>query len=203
MPQLGDLDVLEGVPQADQLAPEQQEAIKMIAAMVIAKFLQSMLEQPSAWRQFLGGGEAPRTAPTIPPRGSVRGIKPRDLAPRTAAPLPGSTDVSTTGAVIPGKKGIPGGLKTNAARGAALVRQKFGFKGDIGGMRAPGGKPSDHHHGNAIDVMTRGNRSQGNQIKDYFIQNAKELGVKYVIYEQKIYGPQNGWKGDPMEDRGR
>jgi hypothetical protein len=29
-----------------------------------------------------------------------------------------------------------------------------------------------------------------------------ELGVKYVIFEQKIYGSWTGWKAERMEDRG-
>jgi len=187
------------VPPIIGLTPEQKQQIQQIAAIIIGQFLQSMIEQPSAWQQFLGGqGDTP-TAPTLPQRNTKRGIAPRDITPNTDL----RNEVLSRKNVVPAKNGIPGGLKPNAARGAALVREKFGFKGDIGGMRPKGvGKPSDHHHGNAIDVMTRGNRAQGLQIRDYFIQNAKDLGVKYVICEQTIYSADNGWKGRKMEDRG-
>ena len=42
----------------------------------------------------------------------------------------------------------------------------------------------------------------GQQITEFAIKHASELGVKYVIYKQKIYAPYTGWEGRAMEDRG-
>ncbi len=145
-------------------------------------------------------GAAPRGgAPRAPAEARPR--QPAGTAPAGTRPGPASRDVTPNTPVTPGRNGVPAGLQPNAARGAALVRD-LGFTGTIGGMRAPGGRPSDHHHGNAIDVMTHGDRAMGNKVKDYFIQNARELGVKYVIYEQRIYSAANNWQGRLMEDRG-
>lgn len=109
--------------------------------------------------------------------------------------------VPDLGDVTAGKNGVPSGLNDNAARGAAAVRQVFGFDGTIGGL---GQRPykSDHPHGNAIDVMTNDDMELGQQVADYFVSNADKLGVKYVIFAQHIASAKGGWKWRKMEDRG-
>jgi hypothetical protein len=116
----------------------------------------------------------------------------------TTAP---SGPVPDLGNVVPGQDGVPSGLRPNAARGAAVARKVFNFDGTIGGVGSRPG-PSDHPSGNAIDLMTNSNTQLGNSMKDYYVQHAQELGVKYVIFQQRIYSPSNGWRGAPMEDRG-
>jgi hypothetical protein len=108
---------------------------------------------------------------------------------------------SNIGPAVPGQDGVPAGLHENAARGAKVVREVFGFDGTIGGLgERPG--PSDHPHGNAIDVMTLSNMQQGQQIADFMVKHAQELGVKYVIFNQMIASPRDNWAWRPMEDRG-
>ncbi|GAB2499665.1 coiled-coil domain-containing protein [Nocardiopsis aegyptia] len=67
----------------------------------------------------------------------------------------------------------------------------------------------DHGTGQACDFMvavigthpSAGNRSTGNAIAQYAIDNASRLGVKYVIWEQRIWQPSSGqWVA--MSDRG-
>ncbi|MFI6576467.1 coiled-coil domain-containing protein [Nocardiopsis sp. NPDC050513] len=67
----------------------------------------------------------------------------------------------------------------------------------------------DHGSGQACDFMVSvigthpsgGNRSVGNQIAQYAIDNVDRLGVKYVIWEQRIWHAQNRqWVA--MNDRG-
>jgi hypothetical protein len=99
-----------------------------------------------------------------------------------------------------GERGIPDGLRPNAANGARVVRE-MGFTGTIGGLGHRAGK-SDHPHGNAIDVMTHGDTRMGRQVAEHFRQNHDELGVKYVIYQQHIASPRTGWQWRRMEDRG-
>ncbi len=110
--------------------------------------------------------------------------------------IPNAENVSA----IAGKNGVPAGLQPNAARGAALVR-KMGFKGTIGGVGHRTGK-SDHPHGNAIDVMTNKDMKKGQEITNFFVKNANKLGVKYVIFNQRMYSAKTGWKGRAMTDRG-
>ncbi len=56
---------------------------------------------------------------------------------------------------------------------------------------------SDHPRGLALDLMVRGER--GDRIAECALANQEELGVSYVIWEQRVnYG--DGWEG--MSDRG-
>lgn len=56
---------------------------------------------------------------------------------------------------------------------------------------------SDHPRGLALDLMVRGER--GDRIAECALANQDELGVSYVIWEQRVnYG--DGWEG--MSDRG-
>ncbi len=98
------------------------------------------------------------------------------------------------------QQGIPAGLRPNAAQGARVARE-MGFTGVIGGIGHRSG-PSDHPHGNAIDVMTMNNRAQGREIAERFRRDHAQLGVKYVIFEQQIASPRTGWQWQPMPNRG-
>ncbi|OLT21596.1 hypothetical protein BJF78_08295 [Pseudonocardia sp. CNS-139] len=56
---------------------------------------------------------------------------------------------------------------------------------------------SDHPSGHAVDLMVRGER--GDRIAECALANREELGISYVIWEQRVnHG--DGW--ERMEDRG-
>ncbi|MDO5627629.1 MAG: hypothetical protein Q4G43_04835 [Mobilicoccus sp.] len=95
--------------------------------------------------------------------------------------------------------GGPGvsGLQTWPAAVRARVAAEFGVA-HIGGYR-PGHGKSDHHSGHALDIMIRGQK--GTEIADWFRANARDLNVKYVIWEQGYWHP--GMRAyRPMADRG-
>ncbi len=74
-----------------------------------------------------------------------------------------------------------------------------GAVSSFGGYRA--GDGGDHGSGRAVDIMVSG--QPGRDIARYVQTHARELGVEYVIYEQKIWtagNPTSQWK--TMEDRG-
>ncbi|OZM81958.1 hypothetical protein [Pseudonocardia sp. MH-G8] len=58
-------------------------------------------------------------------------------------------------------------------------------------------RDSDHPRGLAIDLMVRGER--GDRIAECALSNQEELGVDYVIWEQR-YNDGDGW--ERMSDRG-
>ncbi|HMR48770.1 MAG TPA: hypothetical protein PKE40_05940, partial [Arachnia sp.] len=64
----------------------------------------------------------------------------------------------------------------------------------------------DHPAGRAVDVMIPNYRSDnalGYEIAEYFKDNAKQFGVSYIIWDQKIWSVQRnkeGWRA--MSDRG-
>lgn len=56
---------------------------------------------------------------------------------------------------------------------------------------------SDHPAGLALDLMV--DRDPGEQLAEYAVENMDRLGIKYVIYRQRI-NTGSGWEA--MEDRG-
>lgn len=78
-------------------------------------------------------------------------------------------------------------------RGASLI--------DIGGTRASARDMHGHPSGNALDFMVLGDSALGDAIVSYHVQNWDELGVEYVIWQQRILmTPGGSWEW--MEDRG-
>src|SRR4029453_313865 len=81
----------------------------------------------------------------------------------------------------------------NTKRLCGLVERIFAVH-SIGGWRPYGSVPgSDHPKGRAIDVMTWSNRSLGWRIANWAVANAGALGVKYVIFNARIWTRSRGW----------
>ncbi|HZB33451.1 MAG TPA: hypothetical protein VE465_25055 [Streptosporangiaceae bacterium] len=87
------------------------------------------------------------------------------------------------------------------------IDRRFGPFPVIGCLRP--GDPQDHGSGRACDFMestggampTADRQRHGDQVAEWVIANAGRLGVKYVIWRQRIYDMRSpGW--DSMEDRG-
>ena len=76
------------------------------------------------------------------------------------------------------------------------VREEFPELDSFGGVRA--GDPGDHGSGHAVDIMT--STSEGNAVAEYLQGRAGELGIKYLIWQQRRWSPGGSWV--PMEDRG-
>ena len=111
---------------------------------------------------------------------------------------PGSSDKPVSGAPCGVSASIESGLTPNAISAYRAVCANFPQVKSYGGRRNDPG--SDHNTGQAVDAMIRG--QVGDEITAFLIKNRKELNIKYVIWEQKIYAPYTGWKGRPMENRG-
>ncbi|GAB3112443.1 hypothetical protein GCM10027055_15410 [Janibacter alkaliphilus] len=88
------------------------------------------------------------------------------------------------------------GLSSAAQRVYSAVRTEFPHLSNIGGYRA--GDSGDHGSGNAVDVMC--GSADGDAVAAWATSNAGPLGIKYVIWEQRIWLPGQGWRA--MEDRG-
>lgn len=141
-------------------------------------------EQPGGWGQP-GYGLA-GFAPDEEGRFDLSGLNPSQLR------------------VTPGRDGVPRGLRPNAARGAALFRDVFGFEGVIGGLGTRP-NPTDHDDGNAIDVMTNEDKDLGYAYLEALLANTElleQMGVEYIIFDQVIYSRWRGYEGRRMEDRG-
>lgn len=88
------------------------------------------------------------------------------------------------------------------------VDSKFGAFPAIGCARP--GDPQDHGSGRACDFMesTAGRMpsasatAHGDQVSQYLISNASRLGLKYIIWRQRIYDFRGGGGWRTMENRG-
>jgi hypothetical protein len=88
-----------------------------------------------------------------------------------------------------------GRVKNWVATSGKELRCRFDVD-TVYGLAARAGS-SDHPSGLALDFMV--NRATGDKLAAYALKNKDRLGIKYVIYRQRInYG--TGWR--PMEDRG-
>ncbi|QVQ54844.1 hypothetical protein J4H86_11670 [Spiractinospora alimapuensis] len=93
-----------------------------------------------------------------------------------------------------------------AARDEIIM--ELGTPYDVGCLRP--GDPGDHGTGNACDWMmsvggtmpTDENLAWGDAIADYAIENADRLGIKYVIWKQRIYDTRTSGGWSQMGDRG-
>lgn len=94
--------------------------------------------------------------------------------------------------------GIESGLTGNARAVYRAVCAAYGGSvSGFGGLRP--GDGGDHGSGRAVDVMVSG--EAGWEISRFLQDRAGELGITYLIYEQKIWMAGSGsW--EQMEDRG-
>jgi hypothetical protein len=84
----------------------------------------------------------------------------------------------------------------------AVVSNVAGADGiTIGGTRAGAADPNGHPSGLALDYMVGSNAGLGDAIVEYHIAHWDELGVDYIIWQQRMLSsPTGSWK--QMENRG-
>lgn len=112
----------------------------------------------------------------------------------SSAPDPGSNATCESSSA----KSIESGLTSRTVSVLRAVCAAFPDVKSYGGYRRDSGY---HGQGRAIDVMVSGER--GWVIAKWLRENAKELGVIEVIYQQKIWTTQRGSEGwRSMSDRG-
>jgi hypothetical protein len=92
----------------------------------------------------------------------------------------------------------PWGVLDHAGRSGLYLQKRYGIK-DIGGYRASDPFP-DHPSRKALDLMVYDDAKKGNAIASDLIRNHERHGVKYLIWNQRIWHPGRGWR--KMEDRG-
>lgn len=92
------------------------------------------------------------------------------------------------------------GLTQDAIRVHRAVCARFPDITSYGGLRS-GDSGSEHSTGHALDIMVSGSR--GDEIASWLKANYQKLGIKELIWEQRIWTVQRsseGWRS--MEDRG-
>ncbi|SFF45934.1 hypothetical protein [Blastococcus tunisiensis] len=118
-----------------------------------------------------------------------------------AAPAPAAAAAATTAGVVARISNSSGPIKGVAQAAAnAVVSNVPGAAGiTIGGTRASAADPGGHPSGLALDYMC--SPALGDAIAQYHIAHWNELGVEYVIWQQRMLSsPGGSWKA--MENRG-
>jgi hypothetical protein len=137
----------------------------------------------------------PRSTPTSTPTST-----PKPTPQSKAKPQPKRVSSGVSGARCSISPSIESHLTSNARSVYRAVCAAFGGSvSAFGGYRA--GDPGDHGSGRAVDIMVSG--QPGLDIARYVQAHARELHVKYVIYQQRIWlagHPTSQWR--LMEDRG-
>ncbi|SNR84924.1 LysM domain-containing protein [Geodermatophilus saharensis] len=149
---------------------------------------------------------------------AVSGAAPAAEAPAAAAPAPAVTagESAPAAEVAPIAAAAPqvanaiatitntaGAVKPVAQAAADVVVSNVPGAADItiGGTRASAVDPNGHPSGLALDYMVVSDAALGDAIAQYHIDHWDELGVEYVIWQQRILtSPDGAWKA--MEDRG-
>lgn len=138
-------------------------------------------------------------------KGRTGYVSSRYLVRTTAAPKSTSTAKrSVTSSAPRSRVSMPSGVNANGRRVASHVANNHAGITTIYGYRNERG--SDHGTGRAVDVMIpnyRSNQALGWSIATDLRNNASQLGITYIIWDQKIWSVQRdreGWRH--MSNRG-
>ena len=201
---------------ADQAAAAKAAAEQAAAAKAAAE--KAAAEKAAAAKAAAerAAAAAPPVAPAAAPPAPVVLAPPAPRAPAPPAPRPAAPLAVAAPAPAPRPAAAPA-----PARGAARITNNAGAvrpqvqaaanavvgnvpgAGSItlGGTRASAADPGGHPSGLALDYMVLTNRALGNAIVAYHVAHWNELGVAYIIWEQRILSsPGGAWK--PMANRG-
>ncbi|MFC6153673.1 hypothetical protein [Nocardioides yefusunii] len=122
----------------------------------------------------------------------------KPVAPKVAEKKAGNAAAGgTVGTSCSNGTSIPAGLDPSLSKVHAAVCARWPQITDYGTTRTDG----EHGQGRAVDVMVSG--PVGWEIADHLRAHASELGIEYLIYEQKIWSVERGGEGwRAMSDRG-
>ena len=124
--------------------------------------------------------------------------KPKPKLAAAAAGKPASAGSSTR--ACPGGSSVESGLTPDAIRVHRAICARFPGVTSFGGVRAD--SLPDHPSGRALDAMVSSS-ALGQQIANWARANARQLGVREVIFAQRIWTVQRGSEGwRSMSDRG-
>ncbi len=172
---------------------------------------QTTTPEPNAPVQAAPAPAAPApaapTAPLIMPApaepAAPAAAAPPPPAPAAAAPAAVTTHTIVATSTQAHITNSAGAVKPQAQAAADAVVSNVPGAGSItlGGTRASAVDPGGHPSGLAVDYMVLSNAALGDEIVAYHLAHWDELGVDYIIWEQRILtSPTGSWK--QMEDRG-
>jgi hypothetical protein len=163
---------------ADQAVLDQQQAAARAAAEAEAAAAAAAQEQ----KQIEEAAAAPAAG-----------------APPAAAPTAAAVEADAVARITNSAGSVKPQVQTAAD---AVVSNVPGADGiTLGGTRASATDPHGHPSGLALDYMVMSNATLGDAIARYHIDHWDELGVEYIIWEQRMLSsPGGSWQ--MMADRG-
>ncbi|MGY1737872.1 transglycosylase family protein [Geodermatophilus sp. SYSU D00684] len=126
-----------------------------------------------------------------------------EAAPAATPPIAEAAPQVAQAAVVAEITNTAGAIHEAVQAAANAVVSNVPGAADItlGGTRASAVDPDGHPSGKALDYMVMSDAALGDAIAQYHVDHWDELGVEYVIWQQRILtSPDAAWKA--MEDRG-
>lgn len=174
-----------------------------------APMLAATVDATVSTAPVVAGPTSPTTPPATPrPTSPTTTAKPPATSKRAAVAAPRATPAEVpVSSTRPDRPPVPPtaparvscapfeGTRGHVAAAGWLLAEKFNVTTVIGVASRSGA--SDHPSGYALDFMV--GRAVGDDLAAYVLAHRDELGVSYVIWEQR-YNDGSGW--DAMDDRG-
>ncbi|MBE5500469.1 phage tail protein [Mycobacteroides abscessus] len=91
----------------------------------------------------------------------------------------------------------PVGLVPGSEQLRRIIVEKFGVTNILGRRQDP---YPEHPSGRAMDVMVGSDKAKGDAVKDFAVDNASAIDLKWAIWQQKLWYP--GGRSEKMGDRG-
>jgi hypothetical protein len=212
---LADAEKAAGMRAATAFADAEKAAGMQAAAAFAAAQEAASAVQPAA---PAAAPPAPAVVAVAPPAPAVVAVAPpaprAPAPPAPPAPRPPAPLAAPAPPVLPAAAPVAARGVARITNNAGAVRPQVQAAADavvshvpgagsitLGGTRASATDPGGHPSGLALDYMVLSNPALGNAITAYHIAHWDELGVAYIIWEQRILSsPGGAWK--QMENRG-
>ncbi len=185
---------------ASRSAREDQQ---VAAASAQAATDQAVLDQQAAAAAEAAAAEAAAAEAAAAEAAAAESAAAESAAAGSAA---SASTASTSTAAVAGVAEIsnsagPVSSRVQAAADAVVSNVPGAGSLTLGGTRASAADPNGHPSGNALDYMVLGDGAQGDAIVQYHRDHWAELGVQYLIWQQRMLSsPGGSWVA--MEDRG-
>ncbi|SES79442.1 hypothetical protein [Geodermatophilus poikilotrophus] len=203
----GPVDVTSELQPLQDLAATRstREAAETAAQQVQAAADQAVLDRQKAEAEAAAKAEAEAkaaaeaaAASTAAAAGRAAPAQAGEAAPAAAAPR--AAAAAGTVATIKNSSG-PVAAVVQAAADAVVSNVPGADSITLGGTRPSAADPGGHPSGLALDYMVMSDAALGDAIVEYHIAHWDELGVDYIIWQQRMLSSPNGsWKA--MADRG-
>jgi hypothetical protein len=197
----GPVDVTEDLRPLEELAASRSSRE---AAQTAAQQAQAVADQAEHDRRAAEAEAAARVAAEAQAAAAAEAAASAAAAATTTA-RPEAGQRAATAPAAPGRvariSNSAGNVKPQAQAAADAVVSNVPGLTTIGGTRASAADPDGHPSGLALDYMVGSDAALGDAVVAYHIAHWDELGVAYIIWQQRMLSsPTGSWK--QMENRG-